>query len=51
MIWRIVTSEHMRGQSYAEICSSWTLDAVDDANAILDAYDVAIAALQPKAGQ
>lgn len=50
MIWRVVTSEQMRGQSYVEICAAWTLDDVDDANAVLDAYDVAIAAMQPKAG-
>jgi hypothetical protein len=51
MIWRVVTSEQMRGQSYIEICERWDLDMLDDANAVLDAYDVAIAALQPKVGQ
>jgi hypothetical protein len=49
MIWRVVTHEHTRGQSYAEICSEWTLDDLQAANTLLDAIDGATAAAMARA--
>jgi hypothetical protein len=45
MIWRVVTHEQTRGQSYTEVCA-WNIDELDDCNAVLDAYDVAVAAIR-----
>ncbi len=39
-IWRPVTHESMRA-SYIEVTTMWTLDDLDEANAVLDAIDVA----------
>lgn len=41
MIWRVVTSEITRGQSYYEIVEFWSLDDLDDANCVIDAYELA----------
>jgi hypothetical protein len=49
MILRICTHEHSRGQSYSEICESWTLDDVDVWNTLLDGIDVANQAAMARA--
>ena len=46
MIWRLVTHETMRGQSYKEITETWLIEEVLDANTILTAYDNAHRAQQ-----
>jgi hypothetical protein len=51
MIWRVVTHEHTRGQSYAEICSDWTLNDLQAANVLLDTIDAATAAAMKRAEQ
>lgn len=37
----MVTSEVTRGQSYHEICEHWTIDDLDHANCVIDAFELA----------
>lgn len=40
-IWRIATSEALRGQQVSDIMTNWTLDDLADANEVLDAIEEA----------
>jgi hypothetical protein len=47
-IWRVVTSDITR-QSYWEICEHWSFDELDQANCVIDAFELAQARL-PRPG-